>query len=123
MPTDESKLVKWTSATGGLSTPCPTIIGNRQSEAIEVLLQRLDTYIHKVSQVRQRDYWDDDYTHRLEWQWPKRTTRIALLESGRHFLIAVQFFLLFLLRREPISESRERQNPPRDTPVSSEANA
>jgi len=121
---NESKPIKWESAREGLPMPCPTIIGNRQSEAIEVLLKKLDTYSRKLWKVDHlRFVTDDDYKKQQQERWPRQETKIALLESGRHLLVAIQYFLYFLLYREQSKGNSQHQDPLQDTPISPETNA
>lgn len=72
-------------------TPTPVIVDNRQSEAIERLLRRLDTCICKLSSL-------SILRPLSELQLQRRTVKIFFLESCRHFLISIQFLLAFLLQ-------------------------
>lgn len=118
----DNKPVEWITA--GHQTPCPTIIGNRQSEAIEGLLKRLDTCIRRQWKIDHlRFVTDDDYKKQQQERWPRQETKIALLESGRHLLVAIQYFLYFLFCREQLKGNSAPPNPVQDTPISPETSA
>lgn len=96
--TDQDQCLKWDHHSMDFAMAVPTILGNRQSEAIEGLLAKLGTDIDTLRSFGLHE--------RLpEPQLQKQRLKICLLESGRHLLIAIQFLHVFWLQRRRLKET------------------